>query len=425
MIWWVPGFLICLQVINRQSGAASPVSDLQQKRICVYRAETETFPLMLESLTDVHLTGNVSDLTSCAATIFLSSSAKDYCSALAFGTIPVVPLEHSSLDLSHLSHWLHEGIWFEGNLTQLDELVGRLREMLMTSEVSPYLEDKISLADMQRKILSFQLPAPNPISKRRFTIFIAILSRSEACDRRDLIRRTWLASFYESDIISIEHRFFISKLHPKPCHESDVIELGIPDQYFTLTMKVHRMIEYLVSADGPRFDILLKLDDDVFIRSRDLLAHIVNYASDYYVWGSITSFSVPIRDETDQIHHVSFTDYPSNDDFYPLYPRGFAYALSRPLLERILAARDGDQRDLRVPFEDVSIGLTLRRLLNSSLNVTLDDRSERHFARLVTCETGVDSGITSDTWIVHHVNSSHIACMYSHDQSGSNICNCV
>jgi hypothetical protein len=358
-------------------------------------------------------------------TVFLSSNSTGYLSALRTGTIPVVPAEYRNITNTIASHWIREGIWVEGSLGQLNQLIERLSTLVTSPELVEELEQKVALADVQRRVLAFSLPeAPSPIQKH-LKLFVALLSRRDACGRREVIRNTWLKSFYSNKDVVMNHKFFISSSSGVACDETDVVELDVPDHYLTLTLKVHAMIEYILRTSSIEFDILLKLDDDVFIRPAGIIEHLIRNTRDMYIWGSICPFSMPVRDSEDVAHYVSFEDYPSNYTYYPLYPRGFAYALSRPLLEEILRSREHDPTDLRVPFEDVSIGLTVQRILPRKRSVTLDDRSENRFARLPTCDANEESGITGETWIIHHINSTKIACMYSQDQSARDICDCI
>ena len=342
-------------------------------------------------------------ISECTFTTLNSTDVETYMATVLTGTIPIVD-DH--MDLRNISYWLDSTLLRSSSVPVLDHTT-----IIMNNEI-------------QRRILRFRFPYPLPPRTNPLRVFVAILSRTNACLKRESIRSTWLRKLDELKGFVIVYKFFVGMGAIESCQdERDVISLPIPDEYRNLTTKMSLLFNHIINKQRRAFDVLLKLDDDVYVRPFPVLNHLNSFASTNYIWGSFVHTSAPVRDPTDHAHYISPETYPPQDSFFPLYPRGFAYAISWDLMNRVMRQRDKDAAELNFPFEDVALGYTIARLQEKS--VVMDDRSELHFSRIPSCEQGIESGISSSSWIIHHLNESQISCMYDHDLKNQHICACV
>jgi hypothetical protein len=371
--------------------------------------------------------GNISDFSECTFTIFASKSAAEYIHLLRTGTIPIVP---KSVEVSHfsvISFWLYAGVWF---LSEDSESVSDFLEMCFSNELSDAIQQNLLNLAIQRDVARFHLPHPTMREETRalgpLRIFVAIISRKNACETREAIRRTWLRSMASSRT-EIVYRFFLGKSESAGCEgETDIVMLDVDEKYVNLTKKLDLLLRWLRDDSNQAFDLLLKFDDDIYVRPDPIIRHLETSWSELYVWGSFSHTSVPIREAEDGMHIITFDQYPFDDSFYPVYPRGFAYGLSRELMDLIIKSRGTSEGDeLLIHFEDVSIGYTINRLVTDGVPIVMDDRCELNFARIPSCHPSVESNITPETWIVHHVTAEQILCIHSHDLSHKDICACT
>jgi hypothetical protein len=191
------------------------------------------------------------------------------------------------------------------------------------------------------------------------------------------------------------------------------------DFYLNIATKVRLVLSYVNEHMRNDFDVLLRLDDDLYIRSDAVIESISRKTLGAFYWGSFGHRSVPIREPSDVKHFISYSQYPDNDAYFPPYARGFAYGVSNDLASWLV---QHIPTNTSIPFDDVLIGYTISR---NAVNVEIDDRDEERFARQPTCSKELESTISPGTWIVHHVHEAQIRCMYAHDLASKDICACV
>jgi len=132
-----------------------------------------------------------------------------------------------------------------------------------------------------------------------------------------------------------------------------------------------------------------------------------------YVWGFLDLGSPVPRDGDDPFVH---TEEAWPHDIFPPYARGALRVLSMDVVQSLA---DMHQHLLMgVTGDDPSLGVHLRQLvLHKKTFLQLDDRGAMtRFAMEPTCYTdGVYMPLKSTSWIVHHVSSRAIGCMFRMD----------
>ena len=367
-------------------------------------------------------------------TILLTPDSVIYSTAVQAGCVPIV-LIHVSPSFAAFSYWMDEAVW---RVPRLDAsaAISRLAKLVTnpTRQEEEFLALKMVGLRVQLNLSSY-LHNP-PITCQRdhpVSFFIAIVSRRGDGAIRETIRKTWLQAFYSTGV-AVTHKFFVgtSPGESSIADEPDVVELPVRESYTNLGTKGRLLLRYIAEHFG-NHTFFIRLDDDVYVRPGPIVAHIATQRQCGYWWGSFTHQGVPVREQSVRKDYISFSQFPF-EGFYPMFARGFGYALSMDIVSAI--ARSGTAGLLRrtIPFDDVAVGYWIRQLVKESrLRVQVDDKHEAHFAMHSVC-THSDSdipSITNQTWIVHHVNASQIECMWKIDtalggtQDIRNMCACA
>jgi hypothetical protein len=370
---------------------------------------------------DVFLGTSEVDFTPFSFALFLSSNITLYKSTILANCIPLVLPPYFSIKQS---------FW-------LDALIWRLDEPMGLENVSDWIREHVRIDAFEQTLLNFLVqkqiltyyqlpPSENSPSSRPLKVFIGILNRRDDAYRRGVIRETWLSSFLSFPNATVKHVFFVG-LGPETPDESfrDIITLNVIEEYGNVGVKSNLMLHY-ISEHFPDVDIVIILDDDIYIRPHQLLEYLQQSMHSNSWLGSFTHSSRPVREVDDDRQFVSYDQFPV-DSFYPAYTRGFAYAISRDLLNIITAGNHPLSLSESVPFGDAALGLRIFEEINSSgIKVTIDDRLETLFAIFPNC-TMEFSGANDDSIVIHKVSGEQTRCMWLVDSSNSNtsICACL
>jgi len=358
------------------------------------------------------------DFTDNSFALFLSNNESLYKSAIRDDCIPILSLSHFQINNSY---WLNSLAW------KLDEFIEpfALVEWLRGVIASDAFEQKLMNFRIQRQIiLNYRLPTADRVHLNFPTVFVGILNRRDDEDRRRLIRETWLSSFLTYPGAKVTCAFFVGSGEGNVTDISqDIISLDVEEEYSQVGRKARRMLDYISKAEK-EIDIVIILDDDIYIRPKSLLDSIMQSFTQNTWWGSFAHASIPGRDKTDIRHFVSYEIFPS-DSLYPAYTRGFAYAISGSLL-RIISQGDGGPNETVIPFGDADLGLRLlNHIVANRINVTMDDRNEENFALIPLCDIGY-AGVHSESMIIHKVSVEQMRCAWTLDNSPTrlSICTC-
>lgn len=363
------------------------------------------------------------DFTLYSFAVFNSSNSQIYKNAILADCIPIVV----SSDLRvHDSYWLENLAWRIGVEDQIR--LESFSKWIQNEYRSESFGQILLNFRIQKQILTyFKLPrnlceSENP---QPFRVFIGILNRREDGSRRTLIRETWLKSFYTYPTVSIEHAFFVGS-GPGELHESekDIVVLNVVEEYINVGLKSSLMLNHIAENNQNESDIVIILDDDIYIRPARMLEILCACIGDSETWwGSFAHASMPVRDRNETRHFVSFDAFPY-DAFYPGYTRGFAYAISTGLVRQV-SMQNGFNHS--IPFGDAGLGFSIfKSIVSTGTSVTIDDRFESLFAMFPECNSEY-GGAHSDSIVIHKVSTQQIECLWNLDTSHSSIpiCTCL
>jgi len=263
------------------------------------------------------------------------------------------------------------------------------------------------------------------------------MSRRAATDLRRTVRETWAGLLRELPFVAL--RFFVGLLEEGSTggaadgvHEADVVELGVLESYRTINVKAFLMLDWAFDQ-FPHLQWLLRHDDDVYLRPLPVLAQLRARPPVRYIWGSFDHGSTVVRDPG-HLHYNSYEQCPEHKhpffgDVFPPYARGHLWAMSADLLGEVVKAwrvdvvniGDVDAKALadRLPHpDDPALGIVLANLVAQGLSINLDDRDFNVFSLNPSCNSTF-SNIHERTWVVHHVSSSVMKCMWAIDEEAS------
>lgn len=205
---------------------------------------------------------------------------------------------------------------------------------------SPKVIDQTSLAQRGWNFVNFTDPTIYQDPDVHYRFFVAIKSRAEKDERRNLIRKTLLANpvfgtkcvprFYVGLNEDVNH----DNLKAEIAEHGDVVVFDIYDDYHHISTKTMGVREYALERFS--FDFYLEIDDDIYINMnhvfetvRDLDPELHYYIGDMFEYTSVERNPGHGKGR----HYVSYDDYPY--DTYPPWANGPALILSHGLLDRM------------------------------------------------------------------------------------------
>lgn len=266
-------------------------------------------------------------------------------------------------------------------------------------------------------------------------VVFSIMTRHSSHKLRAAIRETWGQLLYGTTAL----RFFVGRVlegeaagqPPEDAEAGDVVELGVPEAYEAVTLKAFAML-FWAHSNFPNLRFLVRADDDIYLRPGLLLDQLERRPPVSYLWGNFDHGSNPVRDP-EHAHYNSYTQMPKRfhplfGDIFPPYARGHLWAMSADLLTFIADVWRGEVRlngghenitlDLahRLPHpDDPALGLVLSDLVDvGELSLNIDDRDLNTFSLNPSCNATY-LNIHNRTWVVHHVDSEAMRCMWAID----------
>ena len=215
-------------------------------------------------------------------------------------------------------------------------------------------------------------PTNNSVDDDQIKLFLVIISAPNYFDKREAIRQTWLTQLIQSTsnnkvklvghgfIVGLTNNNNVSKVQKRLQEESakhgDILQVDMLDTYADLSRKVAAALNWInnkCSSPTVMMDFVLKVDDDVYVNTRNLMTTIDNLNNSssqqqLTVYG--TSADGIVRREGK--FKVNPDMWPWSN--YPPYSMGAFLLMSGRSIEPLLAAA---QTTPYFPFEDTYLGL--------------------------------------------------------------------
>lgn len=239
-------------------------------------------------------------------------------------------------------------------------------------------------------------------------LFVAVISAPSYFEKRDIIRQTWLRQLQTDSLVNLVGFGFIigrtddrdtqKKIESESSTYGDILQMDMVDVYYNQTLKVVGLLNW-INDHCSRVDFLLKVDDDVYVNTRNL-ATVVKYLdpAEQSVYGT-ASDSIVRRDGK---FEISLEVWPWSK--YPAYSMGAAVLMPGSTMEPLLAACQTTPYFL---FDDTYlIGLCTSK---AGIAVRVSDRFLAGYANQFPEPCYVHDSITWLTDSVEHLNKSHWA----------------
>ena len=218
------------------------------------------------------------------------------------------------------------------------------------------------------RTFSYIIPNTNVCTcsyKHCIHLIIFICSRIDNFVARNVIRNTWLSTMLgnKGDIRYIfligRHRDgkYQKDVNTENERYGDILQEDFIESYWNLTLKTIMGLKW-VSQECNNATFVLKIDDDVFLNTDNLLSAITLYGKNLNtsIGGYCISNGYPDRRQWSKFY-LSYEDYPY--DTYPPYCSGTAYVTSISVAKQLYAV----SKKLKLfQFEDVFIGICLTKL---------------------------------------------------------------
>ena len=145
-------------------------------------------------------------------------------------------------------------------------------------------------------VASFRYPIDIPPCRDAIGVtglFLVIISAPSYFDKRDVIRKTWLSQLLKSNATDtpalklVGHGFVIGltgngdtqkRIDEESAVHGDILQVNMIDTYENLTHKVVGALNW-INSHCSRVDFVLKVDDDVYVNTRNLISVIRNLNS--------------------------------------------------------------------------------------------------------------------------------------------------
>ncbi|XP_059351834.1 lactosylceramide 1,3-N-acetyl-beta-D-glucosaminyltransferase-like [Daphnia carinata] len=242
-------------------------------------------------------------------------------------------------------------------------------------------------------------------------LFVAVISAPNYFEKRDIIRQTWLRQLQIDSGLSVnlagfgfvigrtDDRDTQHKIESESSTYGDILQMDMVDVYYNQTLKVVGLLNW-INHHCSKIDFFLKVDDDVYINTRNLATVMKNLdPAEPSVYGT-ASDSIVRRDGK---FEISLEVWPWSK--YPIYSMGAAILMAGSAMEPLLAACQTTPYFL---FDDAYlIGLCTSK---AGIAVRVSDRFLAGYADQLPEPCYVHDSITWLTDSVEHSNKSHWAC---------------
>ncbi|KAF0992021.1 hypothetical protein HZS_3893 [Henneguya salminicola] len=205
------------------------------------------------------------------------------------------------------------------------------------------------------------------------SVLIVVISKPTHFEIRNVIRRTYgknkiIHNYFQNQnlIRNYSHCYIFSigytndeKLNQQIDHESiiyeDILKVPLIDTYYYLPHKVMATF-YILNNLNKKFDYLLKMDDDILIKTKQLIPAIYKDHQDRQFISYVNAKPLITRDKKNKYYSI----YEKHKDTYHFpYPEKSAYIVRRDIISNITSRFISKQI---FPFEDVTIGYILKDL---------------------------------------------------------------
>lgn len=239
-------------------------------------------------------------------------------------------------------------------------------------------------------------------------LFVAVISAPSYFEKRDIIRQTWLRQLQTDSLVNLvgfgfmigrtDDRDTQKKIESESSTYGDILQMDMVDVYYNQTLKVVGLLNW-INDHCSRVDFLLKVDDDVYVNTRNLATVVKNLdPAEQSVYGT-ASDSIVRRDGK---FEISLEVWPWSK--YPAYSMGAAVLMPGSTMEPLLAACQTTPYFL---FDDTYlIGLCTSK---AGIAVRVSDRFLAGYANQFPEPCYVHDSITWLTDSVEHLNKSHWA----------------
>ncbi|XP_006821578.1 beta-1,3-galactosyltransferase 5-like [Saccoglossus kowalevskii] len=224
--------------------------------------------------------------------------------------------------------------------------------------------------------------------------------------QRMVIRETWggVKKVSDKTIVNVfvlaqtNNKVMANRLRQENEEHHDMVVLNFKDHYLNLTLKTLQSL-YLVTKYCPAAEYILKADDDVFINYFSLVPFLSKSPRKDYAVGFKHYKATPVRWRKSKW----FTPkHIYRERVYPPYLAGTAYVMSRDVALRV---HNVATAVTFLPWEDVFVGLCMRKLKITPL---MDKRFDTHGREYIQNRTCPIHRIFS----IHHVEPRNITDLW-------------
>lgn len=194
-------------------------------------------------------------------------------------------------------------------------------------------------------------------------LFVAVISAPSYFEKRDIIRQTWLRQLQTDSLVNLVGFGFIigrtddrdtqKKIESESSTYGDILQMDMVDVYYNQTLKVVGLLNW-INDHCSRVDFLLKVDDDVYVNTRNLATVVKNLdPAEQSVYGTASDSIVRrgkilyqyllyhnlflnVSFSLDGKFEISLEVWPWSK--YPAYSMGAAVLMPGSTMEPLLAA---------------------------------------------------------------------------------------
>jgi len=350
--------------------------------------------------------------------------------AIMMHTVPIYNgfFEISGMFANGVAAWNEFNVNIAGILRRVSELNKKIKFLWSYQQI---LQEILFYRYMSSPGLRAQYTSQNlPVALQKPLAFVGVYSKLSNRNLRDSIRATWKKVFEKQ---SIEVVFLLSSgslsdieltaYKDEADKNGDIGFLNVSEGYRYNSRKGVAFAKW-IRSNRSNFQYIIKTDDDIYFRPEPLLVQLQHRIPLGYVWGFIDYISPVPKNISDPFYSPPQM-YPFST--FPTYPRGAVRVLSTDLLVAI--AEKADKKQLRMIYgDDPTMGVHLRQLImeRDVPFINIDDfGSYKNFAMQPSCNSQWSS-VKNETWVIHHVNESQIACLWEKERSGKfPACECL
>ncbi|XP_030557106.1 beta-1,3-galactosyltransferase 5-like [Drosophila novamexicana] len=246
------------------------------------------------------------------------------------------------------------------------------QQLTTVEPVAAYSENSQQLIDLQ----DFDYVIKQTRCKPHIRTLIVVHSAPHNIEKRSVIRRTWGSPSVISTgsplrlfflVGAVEDEAMQAMLLAEHTRHGDLLQGNFLDGYFNLTYKHVMALKWFYTRCEPA-QLLVKVDDDIYLNTPQLLQHLRLPFSTDSVLENLLLCAIRDRDRVVRSYsskwRVSFWEYYGR--YYPPFCPGFAVFYSSDVVRRLYVAA---QRSSFFRLDDVFV----TGLLSKRSNITITD----------------------------------------------------